>query len=59
MEIGNGILLSQTLTLTIRPLSPVPFRGVAKMEAFSQRLGLAAERLEVLGILLKHKEVRI
>lgn len=31
-------------------------RGVAKMEAFTQRLGQAAGRLQLLGTLLQHKE---
>lgn len=32
------------------------FRGVAKLEAFSQRVGQAAGRLQMLGTLLQHKE---
>ncbi len=32
-------------------------RGVAKLEAFSERLAQAAARIEVLGTLLRHKEV--
>lgn len=34
-------------------------RGVAKLEAFAQRVGLAAGRLEVLRTLLQRKEVCI
>lgn len=34
-------------------------RAVAKLEAFSQRVGQAAGRVKVLGTLLQHKEARI
>eukprot|EP00903_Cladosiphon_okamuranus_P007182 g6974.t1 len=34
-------------------------RGVAKLEAFSERLAQAAGRIEVLGTLLRHKEVQL
>lgn len=34
-------------------------RGVAKLEAFSERLGQAAGRMELLGTLLRHKEASL
>lgn len=55
-----GLFCTQHDSPAVPPsaLLPLEHRGVAKLEAFSERLCLASGRIQVLGTLLRHKEAR-